>query len=64
MTSLRILEQGRRALPFGHLRYCRGVLVRTTDNQPSLLPAILRERARRALYAGCDPAPFNWEKAR
>lgn len=35
--------------------------IAVTDNQSAMLPAIRAERARRALYASCDRAPFGWE---
>ncbi|WP_226018463.1 hypothetical protein [Novosphingobium sp. FKTRR1] len=31
------------------------------DNQAALLPDVLRERARRALYLACERAPIGWE---
>ena len=34
----------------------------TADNQPALLPRILHERARRALYQNCERAPLGWDK--
>lgn len=36
---------------------------RSIDNQAELLPRLRAEKARRALYAGCDRAPFNWENS-
>lgn len=32
------------------------------DNQGDLVPRVMEERARRALYAECERAPFGWEK--
>lgn len=34
---------------------------RSTDNQVELLPRLRAEKLKRALYAGCDRAPFQWE---
>lgn len=34
---------------------------RSTDNQADLLPRLRAEKLKRALYAGCDRAPLNWE---
>lgn len=33
------------------------------DNQAAIVPAVLRERARRALYLACERAPLGWENS-
>ena len=46
----------------GHRDYVGFGRYSTTDNQAELLPRLRAERARRALYAGCDRAPLGWER--
>ena len=63
MTAYRIFQSGRRESKAGHQRYVdfQGSS-RTVDQQQPVVEAVVRERARRALYANCDRAPFGWEE--
>ncbi|MBV7259683.1 hypothetical protein [Erythrobacter crassostreae] len=64
MSARRIFASGRRETKFGHGRYLNTITTsRTTDNQEKVVSDVLRERARRALYADCDRAPLGWENA-
>nr|WP_298926960.1 hypothetical protein [uncultured Erythrobacter sp.] len=64
MSARRIFTSGRREAKFGHGRYLNAVATsRSTDNQEKVVGDMLRERARRALYADCDRAPLDWENA-
>ncbi|GMN02841.1 hypothetical protein [Erythrobacter sp. MTPC3] len=62
MTSVRVFAQGRPQHKSGHRGYISPMgSSRTTDNQKTVVNAVLHERARRALYADCDRAPLGWE---
>jgi hypothetical protein len=47
------------AMP-GHRAYSGPAAARSTSN-PALVEQVRTERARRALYAGCERAPVGWE---
>lgn len=62
MTSVRVFAQGRPERKSGHRSYLSPASSsRTTNNQDQVVSDMLRERARRALYADCDRAPLGWE---
>ena len=62
MSALRILSFGVAPVKRGHRRYLNiQTRNRVTDNQPRVVEALRREKARQALYAGCERAPLGWE---
>ena len=58
MSGVPIFRSSGRAQPApGHRGNSGTASSRTTNNMASVLQAVLAERRRRALYAGCDRAP-------
>ena len=62
MSALRILSIGVEPELRGHRSYLN-LKPRNwvTDNQDRVVDALLRERAKLALYANCERAPLGWE---
>ena len=61
MPERMFVSSGAIARP-GHMaRILSGGAYYTQDNQKEIVPAVVRERLRRDLYAHCDRAPFGWE---
>jgi len=62
MTALRFFSRGDAAKARGHQGYLNlGAINRTIDHQALAVDALVKERARRALLAQCERAPFGWE---
>ena len=58
MASLPTVRASGHPPMFGHLAYIGGTgCIVAHDNQAALIPQMLAERQRRALYAACDRAP-------
>ena len=64
MTPYRVFASGQTAPKKGHRQHLSTLTTfRTFDNQAPVVEAMLRERARRALYLNCDRAPISWDAA-
>lgn len=59
--AMRHFASGTRIPALGHMSYSGKVPIHT-GGDPGLIERVRAERARRALYAGCDRAPFGWER--
>lgn len=64
MTALRVYSSGSQRTARGHYQYLNLVPTRrSVDNQVEAVESARVERARRALYAQCERAPYGWEAA-